>query len=544
MMIIFFALLALAVIFPLLSPGFILTLDATAVPGRIFPADISSSSFIYDGIQSVLSLGIGQGEVQKIILFLIFFLAGLGMARLGKSYFAGILYVINPFVYERIMAGHWDFLLGYAVFPFVVSASRNFCQKPAIKTSVILAVLVTLTVSFATHWTFILAAFFLIYFTVYFVFNRENLFPAVKYFSLFGGLCVLFNLNWLIPVLLGHGPLGEVVSQFSRDDLIAFQSFPDPFFGVIFNLLSGFGFWVEAQKYFIFPKDIIFFWPVISLIFILLAAAGVYKVFKNREKTSLPLAITMVVLFLAALDFAGGIALPAFSETAFWLYEKFPFLIGLREPQKLVAVIMFGYAYFGSYGLSFLADKVKPAFKYALLGFFCLLPFIYTPTMFGGFWGQLKPVSYPQSWSKVNDKLNEDKDDYLTLFLPWHQYMRFGFANNLVVANPAPRFFTKPILASENYETKSLYSHDVRPEALHIEGLLSMEKEGVNLTGDQVFDRVKWGESTAVINVKYIILVKESDWETYKFLDKSPDLNKIYEDNYLILYYNTLWQKL
>lgn len=546
MMIIFFALLSLAVIFPLLSPGFILTLDATAVPGRIFPADISSASFIHSGLQSILSLGVGQGEVQKIILFLIFFLAGLGMARLCKNYFAGILYAINPFVYERIMAGHWDFLLGYAAFPFVVSAARNFCQKPAVKTSVILAVLVTLTVSFATHWTFILAVFFLIYFISYFILNRENLFTALKYFFLFGGLCVLLNINWLLPVLLGRGSVGETIAQFTRDDLIAFQSFPDPVFGVIFNLLSGFGFWVEAQKYFILSKDVIFFWPVISLIFIFLAITGVYKIFKNRDKASLPLAVTMVVLFLAALDFAGGIALPAFAETAFWLYEKFPFLIGLREPQKLVAVIMFGYAYFGSYGLSFLADKVKPAFKFALLGFFCLLPFIYTPTMFGGFWGQLRPVEYPESWTKVNNLIvdsgrGQNDDNSLTLFFPWHQYMRFGFANNLVVANPAPRFFTKPILASENYETKSLYSHDVRPEALHIEGLLSMEKEGVNLTGDQVFDRVKWGESTAVINVKYIILAKESDWQTYGFLDKSGDLNKIYEDNSLILYQNSVY---
>ncbi|MEK7127917.1 MAG: hypothetical protein AAB838_04325, partial [Patescibacteria group bacterium] len=421
---------------------------------------------------------------------------------------------------------------------------KNLLENPKLITTIVLAGLSTAAVSFAPHWAFILAVFFLVYFIVYFALNRENLFSAVKYFFLFGGLCVLFNINWLLPVLLGRGSLITAVSQFSRNDIIAFQSFHDPVFGLIFNLLSGYGFWVEAQEYFVSPKEIVFFWPIISLIFIFLATIGAYKIFKNKEKASLPLAITLIVLFLIALDFAGGIALPAFSDTAFWLYEKFPFLIGLREPQKLVAVIMFCYAYFGSVGLSFLAGKVKPVFKYVLLGFFCLLPFIYTPTIFGGFWGQLKPVEYPASWFKVNEIISIDPgmrrdDNPLTLFFPWHQYMRFGFANNLVLANPAPRFFTKPILASENYETKSLYSHDVRPEALHIEGLLSMEKEGVNLAGDQVFARIKWGESTAVINVKYIILAKEADWQTYGFLDKSEDLKKIYEDGSLILYYNT-----
>ncbi|MEK7565536.1 MAG: hypothetical protein AAB506_00625, partial [Patescibacteria group bacterium] len=92
--------------------------------------------------------------------------------------------------------------------------------------------------------------------------------------------------------------------------------------------------------------------------------------------------------------------------------------------------------------------------------------------------------------------------------------------------------------SAQNYETKSLYSHDVRPESLHIEGLLSIEKERVNLAGEEVLDRIKWGESTAVIGVKYILLAKESDWETYKFLDKSRDLKKIFEDQSLILYRN------
>ncbi|MDO8515123.1 MAG: hypothetical protein Q7S14_01360, partial [bacterium] len=163
MMIIFFAILALAIIFPLLSPGFILTLDTIMVPG-------------------------GADIVQKLTLFLIFFLAGYGMARLCKNYFAGILYAINPFVYERVMAGHWDFLIGYALFPIIVLTMKNLLENPKLITTIVLAGLSTAAVYFAPHWAFILAVFLLVYFIVYFALNRGNLFPVVKYFLLFGGL--------------------------------------------------------------------------------------------------------------------------------------------------------------------------------------------------------------------------------------------------------------------------------------------------------------------------------------------------------------------
>ncbi len=539
-----FILLSLVIIGPLLAPGYLLVLDAIAVPAKIVWPSFWSASFLYDSLVAILNTFLPSYWIQKLLLLAVFFFSGLGMSWLINAkntfinLFAGFFYTVNPFVYERVMAGHWEFLLGYAVFPFIVMAAQNLCQSPGLKSAVILAVLTTLSVSFANHWSFILAIFLLLYFPFYLFTHRENSWPLVRSLVLFGAMALFLNLNWLIPTLLGSGTVGETVRQFGREDLITFQSAPDTNFGLIFNLLSGYGFWIEAQKYFISPKDIIFFWPIISMVFILLAVVGVYKTFKDKEKSALPLVITLVIMFFISLDLAGGVALNSFANIAFWFYEKIPFLYGLREPQKLAGIIMFCYAFFGAIGLSFILEKIKPVWKYLVMGIFLILPFIYTPTIFGGFWGQLKPVFYPASWSKINKKLNEDKNDYLTLFFPWHQYMRFGFANNLVLANPAPRFFTKPILSAQNYETKSLYSHDTRPEALHIEGLLSMEKEGINLAGEKVFDRIKWGESTAVIGVKYIILAKESDWETYKFLDKSPDLGKIFEDQLLILYRN------
>ena len=64
--------------------------------------------------------------IQDILIFFILILSGISMHFLVNTksqipkYFAGIFYMINPFVYLRFMAGHWLLLLAYSITPFVV----------------------------------------------------------------------------------------------------------------------------------------------------------------------------------------------------------------------------------------------------------------------------------------------------------------------------------------------------------------------------------------------------------------------------------------
>jgi hypothetical protein len=137
--------------------------------------------------------------------------------------------------------------------------------------------------------------------------------------------------------------------------------------------------------------------------------------------------------------------------------------------------------------------------------------------------------------------LNSDKDNFLVLSLPWHQYMPFKFSHNILIANPAAAFFDKPVLSSRNYETKYLFTHEDRAEALHVEGLLAIERKGINLLGEKVTEKLPWGESLAPIGVKYIILAKDDDWKDYGFIINSFDLEKTYEGEEMILYKNRKW---
>lgn len=545
--IILFLILSFIIVFPLLLPGYIITLDMVFTPKLQIPS-FTSPSFFFSGVLWLLNLVIPSYFLQKAMLFMVFFLAGWGMYRFVSKKFGwfgilgGIFFAINPFVYERVMAGQWQFLLGYSILPFVIPAIIDFFDDPNRKNAVILGLWAFLLINLAIHFSLILFIILLVYGFAHAYFNKEKIYVGVKYLFLIGSIVILLNSNWLLPTILGKSSISQTINLFDSSDLTAFQSVPDNNFGLIFNLLSGFGFWMEAYDYFILPKNIIFFWPLISLIIIGISLWGLVKSFQKKERTSYPLLITLAVIFLLSLDLAGGVAIKSSANFFYFLYTRFPILRGFREPQKLVGIMMFCYAYFGSIGIVYLSAKVRKSFMFYVLCFmFLFLPFIYTPTIFGGFWGQLKPVFYPDSWKKVNRILNEDRQNFLTLFFPWHQYIRFMFANNRVIASPAPYFFDKSVLSSQNYETKSLYTHDTRPEALHVEGLLSIERERVNLLGESVIERINWGEALAPINVKYIILAKENDWKSYKFLDRSKDLEKISEDDNLILYKNNRW---
>lgn len=547
--VIVFSVLALVVVIPLISPGYILTMDQVIAPKISLP-DLSSPSFLYSMTLFLSNIILPSYFIQKIILILIFFLSGWGMyrflpARLGIArYFGGIFYAINPFVYERIMAGQWGLLLGYSIIPLIITSISNFFDNPAFGKTVKLALIFTIFVNTSTHFILIFFALFSVYGLIYFLFNIGNYNTDVllRNSLILGLLVIILNINWILPIFFGNSVLKSAIDGFTRDDLTIFQSVPDKNLGLIFNLTSGFGFWPEVYDYFISPKNIIFFWPLISLVIMGISLWGLVTILKEKERSNYPFLIALIIIFLLSLDLAGGVALKSFADITYFLYDKLPILRGFREPQKLVGIIMLCYAYFGSIGLDSLLNKVKKSFLFIVLcSLFFVLPFIYTPTIFAGFWGQLKPVFYPDSWQKVNQILKEDKDDFLTLFFPWNQYLRFNFTNNMVVANPAPYYFEKPILSSQNYETSYLFTHDIRAEAMHIEGLLSIEKEGVNLLGDNVWEKPSWGKDLSPVNVKYIILSKDEDWKKYAFLNRTPDLEKILEEKDLVLYKNKLF---
>ncbi len=158
-----------------------------------------------------------------------------------------------------------------------------------------------------------------------------------------------------------------------------------------------------------------------------------------------------------------------------------------------------------------------------------ITPLIYSFTFFNGFAGQIKPTDYPSDWYETNNFLNQDKQDFKILFLPWHWYMNFGWINNTNkrIANPARNFFDKEVISGENAEIGGINSEVNTPEQVYIDSLLAKR--------DNITD---FGELVSILNVKYIILTKESDYKKYFFLFNQTDLDLVKETETLYVFKN------
>lgn len=499
--------------------------------------------------------------LQKVILFLLFFLAGLGAHRLlsskgAGSYFAGLLYVVNPFTYVRFLAGQWTILTSYALMPFAIKAFLDLLEKGSGKNVIKVAVFSTLVGIFQTQGLFLLLMAFLIIFLAKVI--KEHSRPAriiqsSKYVGISASLFLFLNLYWLIPVLTsGETILGQISSQ----DLFLFAPQPTSTFGVLFDTASMYGFWRGAYVY---AMDILPFWWLFFVFILFLAVYG----FINRVTipslssslrsegeedstggTAPPLdncmnqrwvVISFGVIWVISLLLAVGIASPATRPVFEWLWDNVFFFRGFRDSQKFVVLLCLTYACLGGLGVSDLVRRFRQqSRKLAKVGVMTVIvlalltPPIFSFTMFG-FYDQLGVTDYPAEWYQTNEYLNQNEDDCSILFLPWHMYMDFSWLPNTDkrLANPAQQFFDKPTIAGDNVEMPGIYSQSTNPISKYVEFLLGHGNDVDNL-----------GELLAPLNVKYVILVHEVDYTNYDFLYHQDDLKVDLEGQGLTLFRN------
>jgi hypothetical protein len=575
-----YSFLVLLIMLPLLAPGYIFALDMVFAPKLPLPLEVSSS-FLFNAALHYLNYILPSQAIQKLMLFGTLLIAGVGAHRLTEgigdrvksaakhlsnpkpstlnpralgAYFAGLLFMINPFTYVRFMDGHYAVLMGYALLPWFVRAVFKFFDQPQIRAAIRLTGLAVL-ISIVSLHTIGMAA--LLASAAGLVFgwrNRRNqsaLRRAVKWGAamVLGG--IVLSSYWLVPMLQGQTSQTQLIGNFDERHLLSFRTDGDDRFGVPFNVAALYGYWGDREDRYIVPKEQVVIWPVLAVAIWLLAALGLAVSWRK------PAAIILGLTGLAALVLAIGIAWPPVAGLNRWLYAHLPFMRGYREPQKWVALVALALAYFGAKGVGVIIEGIGYRVKGSPVGtkieatspmlsrsgnwkikigslltlVLLLLPILYTPTMLWGFNGQLRPQNYPGDWYAVNARLNEDQDQFRVLFLPWHQYMSFEFAGR-VIANPAPRFFDKPIIAGDNAEI----------------GLI--ERQVSNLASEyveaEVLDRSAnmkhAGERLAKLNIKYVLLAKEYDWQEYDWLNSQADLRLEAQTANLRLYRNIKYQ--
>lgn len=532
-----FFLLALIIMGPLLGPGLILTLDSplalnfefaeyfslsTTGSESVFAATYNSAPIA--AVLHGLDLFLPFQVVQKAWLVLLLWLCAVGASRLpyvkgAGSYYAGFFYLVNPFTYIRFVSGQWGLLGAYALIPFAVTSFINLLEDPSRKRIVTFTLILTLIAHLQIHG---LALALLVLGLLYVVrcFAVPGSFrESLRSIGWSGGLFLVLNSFWITRFVVAGG---GVTKNMPVSELGYFAAFPP------LDVLSLRGSWLRDA--FVDTSDLIPVWWLLFFPLMVLAVYGLISMWDNTRIRWLALGLAFTGLF--GLVMAAGPGTPVSGGLFTSLWEEIPLYRGFRETHKFVALLALVYAYLGAFGLQTLWERIQqramwPSWTpHATTGALIILAAVYALPIFGA-WGQVKPTNYPEDWRTVRSILDDDPDDFNVLVLPWHMYMDFDWLPNRWknLANPAPNFFSQPVISGDNIEITANYSDSSNPNSRHVEELLRDR--------DELDD---FGSLIAPLGAKYVILFKTADYEAYGFLKEQLDMEPVFEGETIVLF--------
>ena len=534
-----FLALALAIMGPLLLPGRILTLDSPLAlnwdtagyfwgtsdgPEGVFAATYNSAPIAL--LLKALGFVFPFWVVEKMWLILLLWLCGVGAFRLPYlsgigRYYAGIFYTVNPFTYVRFVSGQWGVLGAYALMPFAVTSFIHLLEEPrprhAIKTVLFLTVIGFLQIHGLIITLLLLAILYLGRIVAVRNAFRSSLRMMILSVTLFMGV----NLFWIIRfAMVGGG----AVNNMHVGELRFFAASPP------LQTLALRGFWQSA---YLNISDLVPVWWLLLYPLLFLAGYGSYKLLTGPGRLWLALGLIAAVIVGVLLAAGPGSSLTEGLFRSLW--EHIPVYRAFRDSHKFVALIALSYAYLGAIGLKCLRDDlVSPKIWASRLariasGAFLVIPIIYALLIFGT-WGQIRTSTFPTDWQEVRTLLDEDKEEYNLLVLPWEMYVDFPWLKSQWkrLANPAPNFFSQPTISGDNVKLSITPSNSSNPVSKYVESLLGQ--------GQSVRD---FGRLIAPLNAKYVVLFKAHNYQAYEFLREQNDLQLMFEGQNIILFRNS-----
>ncbi|MFA5108964.1 MAG: hypothetical protein WC458_00235 [Patescibacteria group bacterium] len=548
-----YVLVILAIVAPwLLHSGYLFLTDMAW--GMNINLDWTNVWFLFNLIIKGLSFIFSIAFLEKIFITGVLFLILLGGRFFVKTVLArdwlesatggpvssrGLVFVLslfalfNPFVYDRALYGQFSVLIAYGCLLFAGAYLFKAWQTLDFKNLRLAAVFSALVLLSALHFIFFLALFYLLFFILLFLKRREMIIlKSIKKFwlaLLFSLVIVLLiNANWLVALIFKASPLTSFVQQgITTQDLSAFQTAGKDGTETFTNVLLMSGFWGKEQFRYFDLTDA----PGWQRSFILLTPLifyGVYLSFRKRSRDEKIFSAGLIFIFSLAVSLAVGIKSPLTGGLTMFLYDHLPLYKGLREPQKLVAVIIPIYLFYLTLGVNRLKDfKLVKSHRRLSAVVLAVIIVTQTPSLLWGFNNQVKSTPYPADWYEVNSFLvNRATQSYSCsdkiLFLPWHMYLSFNWAGK-VIANPAPVFFTCPVISGTNMEYGGIYDNSQNYDSAAVAAWLRVQgKDGSPVPAGSP--------------IRYIILAKEVDWKKYGWLNDLSYLRLIKETATLLVY--------
>jgi hypothetical protein len=431
--------LALLMVAPLISPGYLLLRDAVSTP-RSYLSD-SALGLVsapratpQDFAVALASHAIDGGIVVKALLVAGLWLAGWGASRLvalvvpeagaGGQFVAITLAIWNPYVGERLLQGHWSLLLGYGCLPWVATTVLTLRSR----SKGLFGLAFWIALAGLTPTGLILAA------TVGLVCVAAPGAGRPRWLCAAAVLAgaVVAALPWLTAAALGLSSADGIWTP--TPDVAAFAARAEPGLGTLGSLASLGGIWNSEAV----PASRATLFAVVSAgVLLVVVATGLPTVVRRRAALPLVVLAAASVLIPAALASGPGLAvLHAVVEAA-------PGLGLLRDGQKWVALAMPGYALAGAGTVWALRRWSRPPVTSLVC---CAALLLCLPDLAWGVAGKVEPVHYPTDWPTVAALINRDPG--AVAVLPADTMRRFAWSGAAPVLDPLPRWVRANVLTT------------------------------------------------------------------------------------------------
>ncbi|MFL5766330.1 MAG: hypothetical protein ACJ758_00610 [Actinomycetota bacterium] len=516
--------LTFALFAPLFRSGTLILLDYSDYPyapgSRLgsyawgFPPGLTSRAPV-NALLLALFHTVGWEPLKLFPFLLLAPLAAWGFHRLlGRrpvaTIAATLLFAVNPFVLDRMLAGQIFFVLGYALLPLFLSLLLS--EADGWIAPIVAGLVFALLIALAPHFVFVAGLLVLI---VAATSVRSDWRRALARTGITTAVAVGASLYWIVPIAAHGAELGRVTST----DLVTFRTLADPSFGLGMNVAGLYGFWRQAWP---LAKDTIGAWPLLLAALLVVAAIGLRAARSDGRKR-----LATVLLLCGALGFVLALGDRGPTGGAFrFLFEHFPGFRIMREPEKFEALLALAYAAAFGLGVSSVVRSAANRKARAIIACAVLaVPCMYTFSAFWGFDGYAQPEPFPASWGEASAVMGSGRGKVLAL--PGDQYLPFSWTQDRPVANPMASFFSRNVLIDGS---------------LHLDGLESQtndaESNYLRFVTDHGAETSRFGNLLAPLGVRYVLVAKTTDWRRYGWLSDQADLRLVREWPDLTLYEN------
>lgn len=363
-------------------------------------------------------LGISGLVAIKLILVSTFLFGGYFMYLLLKesfklewipSFIAGFFYIITPVFFNKTVAGHVAYIIGYALSPLIMLYLIKYVDTIKARYSIIAGFLIAFA-SIQLQFAIMLGLLFFFY-AIFVARMKLNL--LAKTLSLI--LLIFFSVHsfWILPLITNTSFSERIQLASNAQDLETWNTPLTDAFRMIGYRSPHFETVVNGSDY-------RYAWDICSFSLVILIFCSLL-IRKSR------ITLFFGSVSIVALIFTTGLSGP-FGILVYFLFSIFPGSNLFRELYHLTFLISFSYSVMLAYFLQAIHNsrKTKGYMRIILMTAILIIVILYDPFIYSGdFSGQIQEYRFDNQSLALVDEYMKSNGDYRVLYAPMVQPLRY-----------------------------------------------------------------------------------------------------------------------